>query len=460
MKALYLLLPLQLLSFGYAMDPPAISWVKNYFTNGFAYFLSISETDDGGFIAGGMKATAPLISPDSCLFRFSSSGDLLWSVGVDGYTWDVCYWIEELPDGAFISTGTTRETVGSSIGLFIQKVDSSGNQIWVKFYDDPTVTDQGNCVLPLEDGFAIAGNTGSNAWIIRTDSQGDSIWSAVYEGANIVNARRILKVDNSLIVSLSGIYPELLAFSIDDGQLIWTADDYPPDFGSCFSEGGDITCASDNDGFVFITSFFPYIARTDSAGDLLWYYEVPYDSYPYGRSISNTMDGGYIYGGVNTVIEPGNSPLGWSGMVIKYDSDGQIQWGDFVYECYDLFCIRQLSQGGYIACGRGNEGTLVRYAPETGITEPDPSSSLTLEVSPNPCSSVLSVSFSLPEPSDVSVHIFDLSGRMVSCAAQGGFAAGWNTVEWAVPEELSSGCYFVQYNSDMDSCTESFVLIK
>ena len=459
MRAIFLLLTLLLMTSGYAMDPPAIDWVKDYFPSR-AYFFTVRETEDGGFIAGGYKNAGFGLPSDSCLFRFNSTGDLEWVSDLEGYTWDNCYWVEELTDGSFILTGMSRETAISSWGLFIQKVDSSGDQLWVKFYDDPTVTDQGNCVLPLEDGFAVAGNTGLDVWIIRTDLLGDSIWSAVYEGPSGLSARRVLQVDDTLVVFAVGPFLRILGFDSSNGQLLWELDDLPGFLGSVDLDGGDMTTSATDDGFTLINSYWPYIVHTDSQGNVLWYYQIPYTEQPYGRSISNTMDGGYIYGGINTVLEPGDSPLAWSGMVVKYDSEGQEQWRDYVYECYNLFCIRQLSEGGYIACGRGNGGTLVRYAPETGIAEPDPSTALFLDVSPNPCSSVLSVSFSLPEATHASVRVYDLGGRLVSTVADGEFPSGSNTVEWTVPEDISSGCYFVQYNSVMGSCTEPVVLIN
>ncbi len=460
MRAIFLLLTLLLLTSGYAMDPPGIIWVRNYFTNGRAYFLSISETEDNGFIVAGFKHTGPGATPDSCLFRFNSSGDLLWSVGVDGYTWDIAYWVEELPDGTFISTGATREAVSTSKGVFIQKVDSSGNQLWVKFYDDPTVTDQGNCVLPLEDGFAVAGNTGLDVWVIRTDLQGDSLWSAVYEGPSGLSARRVLQVDDTLVVFAVGPFLRILGFDSSNGQLLWVVDDLPSFLGSVYLDGGDMILSTTDNGFTFVNHYHPYIVHTDSIGNVLWYFEIPYDTRPLGRSISNTMDGGYIYGGVNTYLEPEAANSAWSGMVFKYDSEGQIQWGDFVYECYDLFCIRQLSQGGYIACGRGNEGTLVRYAPETGIAEPDPASALSLEVSPNPCSSFLSVSFCLVEMGNASVSIFDLSGKLISLLADGVYPAGSSSVDWQVPDEVSTGCYMIRCCTESESITQSIVVLR
>ena len=129
--------------------------------------------------------------------------------------------------------------------------------------------------------------------------------------------------------------------------------------------------------------------------------------------------------------------------------------------CVAIYSACQLSQGGYIAAGRtASQGFLIKYAPETGISEPDPPGVLSLNVSPNPCSSVLSVSFALPEPGIASVRVYDLSGRLISTITGGSFPAGSSTVEWVVPERLSSGCYLIQYNCDAGSIAEPVLLIK
>jgi len=444
MRAFFILLTLLICTLGFTMDPPAISWVKYYFTAGRAFFYDVHETHDNGFIVAGFKSVGGGQPADSCLFRFSDSGDLLWVSGVEGFTWDIAYWVEELPDSSFILTGATRETAGSSKGLFIQKVDSYGNQLWVKFFDDPSVIDRGNCVLPLADGFAVAGSSGSKAWVIRTDLQGDSLWSAYHVESHTTNARRVLQIDDMLIVFVTGSNLNILAYSIDNGQLLWEADDFPSGFGSIHKDHGDMVLASTDKGFTFVTAYYPNIVHTDSLGNLLWYYGIPYDTQPYSSSISNTMDGGYIYGGVNTVVEPSSSNSAWSGMVVKYDSEGQEQWRDYVYECYNLFSIRQLSTGGYIACGRGDEGTLVRYEPETGIEEEiNTSVDVLLTPSPNPFSSTISIHVNLSAPSDIDLSIFDISGRYIENLEEAFLSEGEHTFTWT-PQYIQDGRYFIR----------------
>ncbi len=131
------------------------------------------------------------------------------------------------------------------------------------------------------------------------------------------------------------------------------------------------------------------------------------------------MDSGYIFSGWDgyNVYEPdGNAVDYQEGWLVRFDSDGNELWNinNLVSVDHHFYSCLQLPQGGYMACGTwGGSGYLVRYAPETGIASPDPASSLSLEVSPNPFNSVLSASFNLPEENQATLTVYDLYGRTV-----------------------------------------------
>ena len=236
-------------------------------------------------------------SANKSLYRFTQDGDTLWSTGAEGYDYQGGFWVEELSDNSLIVTGGCGLPDASSCAIMILKADNEGNEIWSKAFDHPGTTDIGNCIIALDDGYAIAGDQGDKAWIIRTDLQGDSLWSATYQGSYISHTRRIIQVSDTLIVFYTGVKVGILAYSMDDGELLWVNEDYPSYFGGYVADTGDITLSRTDNGFTMATTYFPYIAHTDSLGNLLWHYEIPYFSQPYGYSINNTMDGGYIYGG-------------------------------------------------------------------------------------------------------------------------------------------------------------------
>ncbi len=366
------------------------------------------------------------------------------------------YWVEMLSDGSFIATGTCRESSNFTKALFLMKISGSGDVLWDRIYDPPDTHDQGNCVLPLEDGFVIAGDKGNDAWIIRTDLNGDSLWSVTLTGTYYQNARRVLQTDDSFIVYINSPDERIVALSKDDGQILWEQDDLPIAYQTWDDGYGDITLSGTDDGFTLVTSRYPNLVHTDSVGNVLWYYQIPYATSPYSCSISGTIDGGYIYGGENTTTEPSDV---YAGMVVKFDSEGMEEWRDYVYETASVHCIRQLSSGGYIACGYyQNEAVLLRYAPETGMETQEPSSVGITFLSPVPFSDCLTIGFSFGEPSEVDLIVYDISGREVFAAELGTMPAGDHSWEWDSSGE-SSGCYLIRLRTESFSCSRYCVLI-
>jgi len=452
-RTVFLLVLLSVAAF--SVDKPEIEWVRLY--DDVVDILDLAEGTDG-LVLGSTDA----------LFLTDGEGTRQWIVTPDSVEWHYLKFqsVIVLQDGCIVSTGVGKVMDSSSFSVFLVKVDPEGNTVWIKSYDNPSTTDYAFDVIELPDGgFALAARQGGEAWILRTDSQGDTLWTREWGWIYNDMALAVLCVDNGLTVLAHGRTPEttngphLLRYNLD-GNPLWLTD-FPDWPGTGTTE---TMCESSANGFLIMDHYWPTIVHTSFTGDPEWWFWPPGADQPYGNSLSTTMDGGILYGG-EIKGEMGSKNI--CGVIARFDSLGNDLWYDNIYEesCDAIFSASQLSQGGYVAAGRsfvigsGYQGFLIKYAPETGISYPDPSTILSLEVSPNPCSSSLSVSFNLPEAGNASIRIFDLSGRLVSTVTDGEFPTGSNTVEWTVPEEIPSGCYFVQYNSDMGLCNESFMLI-
>jgi len=215
-------------------------------------------------------------------------------------------------------------------------------------------------------------------------------------------------------------------------------------------------CYSPADGGYFVlTHHGPWLAHTDSLGVLQWLVPGRGASNPLGYSINTTMDQGIIYAGQSTP-DPDIPGTTYSGMIVRYDSSGNEVWWDYVYnsDCDGLFSARQLSSGGYIACGvAGGQGYLIRYEPELGIDEPGCSSAATLSLRPTPFNTILSISYHLSDLGPMMLSVFDLTGRMVEKLESGVLPAGGNTISWSPGPECPAGCYLVV----LDACGERLV---
>ena len=91
-----------------------------------------------------------------------------------------------------------------------------------------------------------------------------------------------------------------------------------------------------------------------------------------------------------------------------------------------------------------------------GIGESTSASGLQLANSPNPLTASTAITFQLAEPTNVSLDIYDASGRIVRSLVQGQLAAGPQRVEWDATrssgEKVPSGVYYyrIQAGSELD----------
>jgi hypothetical protein len=111
---------------------------------------------------------------------------------------------------------------------------------------------------------------------------------------------------------------------------------------------------------------------------------------------------------------------------------------------------------------------LLFTAGQTGIEGPEPGSSQSVPVLatpvPNPVTSQCVIGFSTPSAGDVSIAVYDLSGRMVRTLVDGPLSAGTGSVSWSGVSDdgdiLPSGCYTVVMRGSSGTASTRLVLLR
>ncbi len=440
-------------------NAPAIEWERLYGST----FLDVQETYNGDYVVAGRR----WYNYARTIFLYSPSGEKLWESSVYPYN-RVSFAVIQLESGDFIATGCgTSDESSTQYSLSIYKISSDGQALWSKVYElEDNGKSYGSDIVELPDGgLAVCGRKDpvegmDQAWILRTDSQGDTLWTREWGWIYNDKALKVFFIDNGLTVMTQGRLqatsggPHLIRYDLD-GNLLWETD--IPVLAGRYAR--DICRASDTGFFLLVDNFITCI---DLQGNMISYEQAANSRTVTGKEfieeihswgISSTMDGGYVYCGMYYYQWLPAGPHTKYGWIIRRDSTGKDLWGDYITDqnCTDIFSVRQLSQGGYIAAGKvwspedGQQGFLRKYAPETGIESGDVSSTFGItELSPNPFSAALGITFNLPSEANVSIIVYDLAGRVACTVADGVFPAGSSTLEWVAPDELSSGCYLVQ----------------
>ena len=160
-------------------------WAKSY---DFGWAQSIEQTTDGGY----MMVVYPYanLSPiqDFQLVKTNQFGDTLWTRFYGGSDVEVAYAGEQTTDGGYIIAGRTDSYGSGNSDFYLLKTDSSGNFLWDKTYGG-NLDDRAFTAMQTSDGgFILGGYTASfNAgffdfYMVRTDSEGDTLWTKMYGG--------------------------------------------------------------------------------------------------------------------------------------------------------------------------------------------------------------------------------------------------------------------------------------
>ncbi|MBT8379238.1 MAG: hypothetical protein KJN64_08405, partial [Ignavibacteria bacterium] len=94
---------------------------------------------------------------------FSQSPDLLWTENYGTVDQEIAYSVWQTDDDGFVMTGLTRPNVQDA-DLLIIRTDSNGDSLWSKFYGS-SEDDVGRSILQTQDGgFVIAGYKNADVW--------------------------------------------------------------------------------------------------------------------------------------------------------------------------------------------------------------------------------------------------------------------------------------------------------
>ena len=243
-------------------------------------------------------------------------------------------------DGGYIISGTTKHFLD---GLLLMKLDSMGTVIWQKSYNHMGFDDVGTSVCQTSDqGFLIVGvenfNQYSKSIIVKTDSNGDTLWTNSISYFGFGGARSVTETfDGNYVMAgitlddlTSSEYSYLVKLDVT-GNLLWSRLYGKADSSRSLQVSSILQTA---DSGIVMTGALSnpqgvqdvFLLKTNSIGDTLWarfYHSVSHD-FPY--SIKQTYDNGFIISG--TSQDSSNS--GTFIYLIKTDSLGHTSCNEFI----------------------------------------------------------------------------------------------------------------------------------
>ena len=359
------LLILILLS-GASLQSSSQSTIQTTFSNGGGNGFYAQQTTDGGFICGGYTGDIFVTTSSFLLVKTNSNGDTLWAKSYGGPLQDLGWFVQQTSDDGYIMTGFTQSFGAGVEDIYLIKTDSLGDLMWSRTFGGIN-NDRGNCVRQTTDGgYIVAGFTesfgagSSDIFLIKTDANGDSLWTKILGGADADIGSFVLQTADGgfLVTGVTSSFgtgnSDLFLIKTDqNGDPLWQKayGDLGDDYGYSIQQlvDGSFIVAGYTSSFG-AGDHDCYLLKTDSTGDLLWskaYGGVGIDR---ARSVLQTTDGGYLIAGFSYSFSVNG--LG-DAYLIKTNSNGDMMWTNFFGgESEDqVRSVNPTSDGGYILTG-------------------------------------------------------------------------------------------------------------
>jgi len=293
---------------------------------------SVIELDDGGFLVAGYNyGKSDNISEwDALVLRISPDGKEVWRRSSDVSGSEYAWVVREAGDNQYVVVGTWESEDGDTDG-YMQGFDADGNELWFRTYGGEKEEILWAAEPTPDGGFLLAGQTNSEGtgdldfYIVRTDADGNILWSNAYGTSVIDRAFGIgLSPDGgALIAGFTGANKSTMNFFFlrinKDGHELWRR----TIAGDRFDVAHDVLHLDDG-GFVisgYTSSFSPgdhdgFLMRLTASGRMLWMKMYGNEGDDRILHVAQLDDGGFALVGYSD----------WDVVVWRVDANGELMW--------------------------------------------------------------------------------------------------------------------------------------
>lgn len=380
---------------------------------------------------------------DFWLVKADSVGDTLWTIGYSiGLNDNMGLHMQRSLDNCFFMAGAAYTDSNQWDAIYI-KVDTMGNPLQLFGYGGTDVEWAEAVCTAYDGGCALTGVTFSygsgggysDLFVIRLNSNGDTMWTKNYGTSNHDQGFGIKQTPDSGFVIAGWNGPDnnhtrpLLMKTNANGDVQWCH--Y---WGNTSQDSKLIdVCLTPDNGYLAVGftalygagSYDGWLLKVNAAGDTVWTKTFGGTGIDFLYSICPTPDHNYVMAG--GTISYGNG--GYDLWLLKIDPNGNLLWqrahGYQQYEWGES--VEPTSDGGYVISGRTNSigsgnydflfvktdslGNLPSFITEQNNSKFGP---LHLNILPNPFLHHTRINFCLTqETKDCKIRIYDVGGRLV-----------------------------------------------
>lgn len=371
--------------------------------------FAIQPFSEGYLLTG--SSSSSTTGGNALVFALTPDCQSLWSYSLELSGAETFTTATQGTDGTIVCAGSTNSYGSGGNDVLMVGLDINGDELWQKTYGTPGEEAAYHISTCSDGGYIMAcqamdwGAGLGDYWIIRTDNQGDSLWTGTYGGDQFDYPWRVQQLGDNYYVAGNTL-------SYGSGSYDW------------------------------------WILKLNSSGEVIW------DTVWGARNTDSCMalavkDGEVVVGGASEIILNESEAT-----IVSFDENGIVK-EEYYYNPAMIRSIDILDNNALLVGGASlQEGSALwvmctdslGYAPELGIQQTMSSNEMFL--SQNPVSS--SVSIQIPGNfSEVTFH--DITGRLVGTATVSNNEAYFST------RNLPEGIYTARLSNGITKC---MVVIK
>ncbi|HNX07084.1 MAG TPA: T9SS type A sorting domain-containing protein [Bacteroidales bacterium] len=167
-------------SLGIIIDNKIIGAGPVYWANDFI------RTSDRGFLICGITNKYPANGYDMLLIKTDSSLNHEWEKTYGGADWDIAQSVRETFDNAYLMVGKTYSYGPSNDNVYVVKTDLQGDTLWTRTFGGDSSDYATSVDILFDSTYLIGGATNSfgygnyDGYVINLGRNGDTIWTRTY----------------------------------------------------------------------------------------------------------------------------------------------------------------------------------------------------------------------------------------------------------------------------------------
>jgi hypothetical protein len=154
-----------------------MQWNKTYGGPQGEYGNAVAQTSDGGYVILGSTSSFGAGDWDFYLFRIDPVGNVVWNKTFGGNREDDGLSMVETDSGGYMLAGYTWSFGVMYPDVYLVQVDSAGNVIWSKMYDEGGIVFKTSMCKTIDGGVAIIGEYPGGHFLIKTDVELGLAWT-------------------------------------------------------------------------------------------------------------------------------------------------------------------------------------------------------------------------------------------------------------------------------------------